>query len=97
MKTLLTADYATHLVQRLLLFPCATRVRTHQMRVLHLIEHLHILQLDVQVLIDALERSADRDVVFQFYGDFVVDEGFEEAVRRRELACFLWNKRMRSG
>jgi hypothetical protein len=50
------------------------------MRPPHLIHRLRVIQLDVQVLIHALERAADLHFVLEFDGDFVLDEGFEEAV-----------------
>lgn len=50
-----------------------------QVRVLQLVDHLHILELDVKELIDGFEGAADGDVVFQLDGYFAVDEGFEEA------------------
>jgi hypothetical protein len=53
---------------------------TYQMRPPHLIHRLCIIQLDVQVLVHALERSADLHFVFEFDGDFVLDERFEETV-----------------
>ena len=49
------------------------------MRVLDLLEHLDVVELDVEVLVDALEDAADLDVVFELDGDLVVDQGFEEA------------------
>ena len=51
------------------------------MRVPQLVHDGYILQLDVQELVDALEGSSDRHIVFKLDGDLVVDEGFEEAGR----------------
>jgi hypothetical protein len=45
----------------------------------HLIRSLGIVQLDVQVLIHALQCAADADFVLEFDGNLVVDERFEEA------------------
>lgn len=50
------------------------------MRILQLLQHLDIIQLDVQELVDGSEGALDGDVVFKFDGDLVVDEGFEETV-----------------
>lgn len=44
-----------------------------------LIHRLGIIQFDVQVLIDALEGAAYLHFVFEFDGDFLLDERFEEA------------------
>jgi hypothetical protein len=52
------------------------------MRVFHLLNHRDVLKLNVQVLIHALKRSADRDVVFELDRDLVVDESLEEAMMR---------------
>ena len=49
------------------------------MRVLVEIEHVDVVQLDVQVLVDRFESAADSDVVFEFDGYGLVCEGFEEA------------------
>lgn len=51
---------------------------TYQMRPPNLIHRLRVIQLDVEVLIDALQRPADLDFVLELHGDFVLDEGFEE-------------------
>ena len=53
---------------------------TYQMRILQLLQHLDIVQLDVQELVDGFEGALDGDVVFELDGDLVVDEGFEETV-----------------
>lgn len=49
------------------------------MWVLELVENGDVVQFDVQVLIHALQCAADGNIVFELDGDFVVDEGFEEA------------------
>ena len=54
--------------------------KTYQMRPPQLIHRLCIIQLNVQVLIHALECAADLDFVLEFDGDFVLDERFEEAI-----------------
>jgi hypothetical protein len=43
-----------------------------------LIRRLSIIQLDIQVLIHALQRAADADFVLEFDGDFVLYERLEE-------------------
>lgn len=48
------------------------------MRVLVEVEHFDVIQLDIQVLVDALEAAADSDVVLELDDDRVVCEGFEE-------------------
>jgi len=52
---------------------------TNQMWIFQLLYHLYIIQLDIEELVDRLEGAADGDVVFEFNGDFVVDQCFEEA------------------
>ena len=54
--------------------------KTYQMRPPQLIHRFCIVQLDVQVLVHALECAADLDFVLEFDGDFVLDERFEEAI-----------------
>lgn len=49
------------------------------MGVLDLLKNLDVVELDVEVLVDALEDTADLDVILELDRDLVVDEGFEEA------------------
>lgn len=49
------------------------------MWVLDLLDDLDVVQLDVEVLIDALERAPDLDVVLELDRDLVVNERLEEA------------------
>lgn len=53
---------------------------TYQMGILELLDDLYLVELDVEVLVDALQRAADLYVVFQLHRDLVVDERLEEAV-----------------
>ena len=50
----------------------------YQMRPPPLIRALSIIQLQIQVLINALQRPADADFILEFDRDFVVNERFEE-------------------
>lgn len=43
------------------------------MWVLQLLNHRDILELDVEILVDALKGTADLDVVLEFDRDLVVD------------------------
>jgi hypothetical protein len=61
--------------------PLAALRVTYQMRPPHLIHGLCVIELDIQVLVDALEGAADLDFVFEFDGDFLLDERFEETIR----------------
>ena len=49
------------------------------MRILPLLHHRNIIELNIQELVNGLEDSGDAEVVFELDGDFVVDQGFEEA------------------
>ena len=49
------------------------------MRVLVEVQDVDVVELDVQVLVDGFEGAADADVIFEFDGDGLVGEGFEEA------------------
>lgn len=51
---------------------------TYQMRPSDLIYRLSIVQLDVQILIDALQRPPNLDFILQLDGNFVFDQGLEE-------------------
>lgn len=50
------------------------------MRIPDLFHYVYVVELDVQVLIDAFQGAADGNVVLEFNGNFVVDEGLEKAV-----------------
>ena len=66
------------------------------MRVLDLLDDGDVFQLDVEVLVDALEDAADLDIILELDRDLVVDEGLEEAVVVASLvyimkhACFVF-------
>lgn len=51
-----------------------------QVRVPHLLVHRDVVQLDVEVLVHALERARDLDVVLELDRDRLVDQGLEETV-----------------
>jgi hypothetical protein len=48
------------------------------MGILQLLDHLYIIQLDIEVLVNRFQCAADLDIVLELDGDFVVDQGFEE-------------------
>lgn len=49
------------------------------MGILDLLDDADVLQLDVQVLVDALEGAPDLYVVLELDCDLMVDQGLEEA------------------
>ena len=53
------------------------------MRVLVQVQNLHVVQLDVQVLVDRLEDSTDADVIFKLDGNGLVGKGLKEAVQEK--------------
>ena len=59
------------------------------MRVLHLLDHRDVIQLDVEVLVDALERAADLYVVLELDRDLRVDQGLEEAAGMDVVSCVV--------
>lgn len=48
------------------------------MRILELLYYLDVIELDVEVLVHAFQNALELDVVFELYGDFMVDERLEE-------------------
>ena len=48
------------------------------MGILQLLNHLYIIQLDIEILINRFQCAADLDIVLELDGDFVVDQGLEE-------------------
>ena len=50
------------------------------MRVLYFIDNSDIVELDVQKLVDTLQGTFNRDIIFEFHGDFVIHQGFEETI-----------------
>ena len=57
------------------------------MRVLQLLDDGDVIELDVEVLVDALEGAAKLDVVLELDGDLVVDERLEEAGGSLSASC----------
>ena len=53
------------------------------MGVFQFIQNHHIIKFYVQVLVDGLEGSTDRDIIFQLNGDGLLSQGLEEAVGER--------------
>jgi hypothetical protein len=63
------------------------------MRVLELLDDLDVVQLDVEVLVHALERAPDLDVVLELYRHLVVDERLEKAASNRQPklnTVYIW-------
>jgi len=60
---------------------------THHVWILELVEDGNVIELDVEVLVDALEDAADLDVVLELDRDLLVDEGFKEAARESTSEC----------
>lgn len=54
---------------------------TYEMRVFDLLDNLDVVELDIEVLVNALEGSLELNVVLELDGDLVVDEGLEETMR----------------
>lgn len=63
------------------------------MRVLELFDDGNFFQLDVEVLVDALEDAADLDVVLELDGDLMVDERLEETSGRNVSVCMTHRAR----
>lgn len=59
------------------------------MGVLELLDDGDVVELDVEILVDALQRASELDVVFELDRDLVVDEGFEEAGKRPLSVCIM--------
>jgi hypothetical protein len=45
-----------------------------------LVDCFGVVQLDVQVLVDAFERTADLHLILELHSDFVLDECLEETM-----------------
>ena len=60
---------------------------TYQVGVFELLDDGDVLELDVEVLVDALEDAPDLDVVLELHRDLVVDERLEETVLGGKWVC----------
>lgn len=60
------------------LLQISAKWRTYQVRPPDLVHCLCVVELDVQVLVHALQRPANLDFVLEFDGDLVLDERLEE-------------------
>lgn len=58
-----------------------------QVRVLELLHDGNVVELDVEVLIHALERAAELNVILELHRDFLLDERLEEA--EEEHSCVM--------
>ena len=50
-------------------------------------QHFNVVQLDVQVLVDRLEDSANSDVILELDCDSLVGKGLEETVESISCRC----------
>ena len=57
----------------------ASSLKTYHMRIFDVLHDRDVVQLDIQILIHTLQRSAYRNVILEFDCDFMVDEGLEKA------------------
>lgn len=55
-----------------------------EVRVLEVVDDGDVFELDVEKLVDRFQGARDLNVVLEFHGDRVVDEGFEKTVHRRK-------------
>ncbi|TQV99796.1 hypothetical protein IF1G_02011 [Cordyceps javanica] len=62
--------------------PASAEGKTYQVRVLELLNDRDVVKLDVEVLVHALQRTPELDIVLELYSDLLVDERLEEAVAR---------------
>ena len=53
------------------------------MRILVEVQNFHIIKFDIEVLVDRFQNPTNADVIFEFNGDCLVGESFEEAKVRR--------------
>jgi hypothetical protein len=68
-----------------LLIPKRSKPRaTHQMWVFQLFYDRNIIQLDVEVLVDALQRAAHRDIVLELDSNLMVHQRLEKAAGYRK-------------
>jgi hypothetical protein len=57
------------------------------MWIFHLFYYGDIIQLDVEILVYRLQRSAYLDVILELDGDFMVDQSLEEAYYYEVSLC----------
>lgn len=55
------------------------------MRVLLLVDDMHVVELDVKVLIYRVQYPRDGQIVFQFYRDFFANQGLEVGIEKHRL------------
>jgi hypothetical protein len=65
---------------------------TYEMGVFDLLDNLDVIELDVEVLVNALEGSLDLNVVLELDGDLMVNEGLEKTMRL--LSVHEWYDRI---
>ena len=50
------------------------------MRVFEFLDDLNIIKLNIKVLVHGFQGAFNGDVVFELYGNFVINQSFEKAV-----------------
>jgi hypothetical protein len=60
-----------HLVSAYVPFLSVASVLSYHVRVLEVVQNGNIVELDVEVLVDALQGSADRDIILELHRDLL--------------------------
>lgn len=59
---------------------------SYQVRILELLYYLDVIELNVEVLVHAFQNALELDVVFELYGDLMVDERLEETTPKESAS-----------
>ena len=54
------------------------------MRIFQLFHNGNLIKFDVEELVDALERTTDRNIVLEFHCDLMIHQRLEEAVKKKK-------------
>ena len=58
------------------------------MRIFQLFHNRNVVQLDIEILVHALERAPKLDIILQLNGDLLVNQGLEKAVNHVSLLLY---------
>jgi len=54
------------------------------MRIFQLFHNGNLIKFDVEELVDAFERTTDRNIVLEFHCDLMIHQRLEETVKRKK-------------
>ncbi len=61
------------------------QTESHHMWVLLLVDDMHVVELNVQILINGMQCPCDGEVVLQFHSDLLANQSLEVGIKEHRL------------